>query len=248
MKYAVANWKMSPSSVEKAEELFAGIRQAVRTTKDVEVIICPPFPWLTLGENARSLGAKFSLGAQDLFWEAQGAHTGEVSAAMLQALHVSHVIIGHSERRALGETNEIVAKKLRAALDAGLKIILCVGEVNREGDWDAVLREEIESAFAVVQPDEIKQLLMAYEPVWAIGASKPDTPDDALSSALLIRKIGRQIFKDAGAKLPVLYGGSVSVETVGPFAMQEGIDGVLVGRASLDNKSFLSIVQALAAK
>lgn len=237
---------MAPSSPGKAEELFAALTTVARVVGGVDVIVCPPFPWLSFGKSGKALGASFHLGAQDLFWEAQGAFTGEVSSAMLISLGVSHVIVGHSERRSLGETNEIVAKKLRAALDAGFTPILCVGEVTREGDWDAFIKEEVESAFAAMQPKEITKLLIAYEPVWAIGADKPDTPDNALTAALLIRKIARQHFGEKGTRLPILYGGSVSAQTVGAFALQEGIDGVLVGRASLDPSSFSEIVKTLA--
>lgn len=241
MKYVVANWKMAPATRKDAEKLFAALQRMLRDVPDgARIVLCPPHVWLPFAPPASE---KVALGAQDLFWEPRGAHTGEISSSMLASLGVSFVLVGHSERRAMGEDNAIVQKKLKAVLDAGMTAILCVGERDRASDhWHDFLGEQIESAFSVVERGATGRLIVAYEPVWAIGGSTPDTPDDALTVALLVRKIARKVWgESAGENLPVLYGGSVEAASVGPFATQEGIDGVLVGHASLDTDAFSKI-------
>lgn len=245
MKYVVGNWKMAPQDRRKAETLAQSLVQELRARPPrVSVVVCPPFVWLSLARDIMTFSEFCALGAQDVFFKPQGPYTGEISAPMLQSLGVSHVLIGHSERRGLGETNTLVAEKLAMAVAAGLTPILCVGETSREGDWYAFLREQVETAFAALQPRDAERLIVAYEPVWAIGSDTPDTPDSALTAAIFIRKFARERFGDRLAeRMPVLYGGAVLQETVGPFAMQEGIDGVLVGRASLDAAVFGAMVR-----
>ena len=238
---------MAPPTKQAALDLLGALAQELRNApRDVSVILCPPFVWLPYVADFRGGAHNFSVGAQDVSAKAQGAYTGEVSPAMLSSLGASHVIIGHSERRAMGEANDLIAQKLRAALDAGLTAILCVGERTREGDWHTFLQEQITSALAVLAPEDVPKLLVAYEPVWAIGGSVPDTPEDALTVAILVRKLARERFGERGRALPVLYGGSVEAKTVEPFARQEGLDGVLVGHASLSVGQFMAIVQAIA--
>lgn len=248
MKYIIANWKMAPANKERAEGLFNAIIQETRSAPSgLQIIVCPPFVWIPLAREILSYTGRFALGAQDLAMNAQGAFTGEISASMLASLGVTHVIVGHSERRALGESNDIVLAKLKTALGSGLSPILCVGEQTREGDWHTFLRTQIDSALMALAPNDAKKLIVAYEPVWAIGGQEPDTPDSALTSIILIRKITRERFGDSIARtIPILYGGSVLPETVGPFVAQEGIDGVLVGRASMDAGAFSLVVRAFA--
>jgi triosephosphate isomerase len=238
---------MAPETKSEVQKLIASLREELRKVpSDVSIVICPPFLWIPyVAEIAEQSSGLFSLGAQDIAGEPHGAHTGEISPAMLSSLGVSHVIIGHSERRALGEGNGVVARKLRVAIDGGLTAILCVGETSREGNWHEFLREEIETAFAVLRPPDLRKLIVAYEPVWAIGGSRPDTPDDALTTALFVRKLASNRFGVPGGNLPVLYGGSIEPTTVTSFAQEDGIDGVLVGHASLDAHAFSTIATAL---
>lgn len=250
MKYVIANWKMAPSSEEKAQDLVREILAGAHgISSDMRIVVCPPFIWLPLVRDfLRSAPSPFALGAQNVAEKTGGAWTGEISVSMLKALGVSHILIGHSERRTLGENNEVVSEKLRIALAQGFTAILCVGETSLEGNWHEFLKEEVESAFSVVEADQVGRLIVAYEPVWAIGAKEPDTPDSALTSAIFIRKLAQARFGERAKNLPVLYGGAVLPDTVAPFALQEGIDGVLVGRASLDPQSFRAILEAMEKK
>lgn len=248
VRYAIGNWKMDPPTRREAELLFSSLAQELgaQQAKGVEVVVCPPFIWLPLIAEYAESGTGYALGAQNVFHEKKGAHTGEVSLAMLKSMGVSYVIVGHSERRALYETNAIVAAKLKLVLEAGLKAVLCVGEKERVGDWHEFLKEEVEEALAVVDPGELEHLIIAYEPIWAIGGSETDTPDDALGMAVFIRKLMQERFGERGGSVPVLYGGSIEADNVAPFALQEGIDGVLVGHASRDAGQFARIVRTMA--
>lgn len=247
MKYVIANWKMGPLERGEAERLTAALTQELQGGSErVTVVLCPPFPWLPLVGAESRMTSRWRLGAQDAFWEERGPFTGEVSLSMLRSLTVQYVIVGHSERRALGDTNEIVGRKLRAVLSSGMTAVLCVGEIHREGDWHVVFREQVAEALGAIEAADAGKLIVTYEPVWAIGGSIPDTPDDVLSAVLFIRKLLRERFGErAASSVPILYGGSIEGGTVAPFANQEGIDGVLVGHASLNAKGFADIVRAI---
>lgn len=209
-----------------------------KAPKDAETVICPPFPYLA-DFNKRN----FRLGAQDVFWEnlrSGGTYTGEISAAMLKDFGAEYVIIGHSERRALGETDEIVNKKLKTALAAGLKVIFCVGEpkdVRRKGEGASrqYVRNELRAGLSGVKKSFLKHIFVAYEPIWAIGTGIADKPEDAVNMAIFIKKL-----------LPVriLYGGSVNSKNAGRFLKRKEIDGALVGAASLNPKEFKKIAEA----
>ncbi|MBI2623916.1 triose-phosphate isomerase [Candidatus Parcubacteria bacterium] len=246
-KLIVANWKMNPATYAEAEELLASVLEGTRGARGVEVIICPPFVWLTdFSHKMKSI----SFGAQDVFWETQGAYTGEISPAMLVSSRVTHVIVGHSERRRhLGETDEMVNRKVRAALTAGLEVILCVGEHSRdEDDVVRVLDGQVSAALAGVPKQYLERLTVAYEPVWAIGTGTADTPNDALSAAISIRKTIRNLYdKKTASGVRVLYGGSVNTANAAPFLREEGIAGALVGGASLRAEEFIEIVRQAAA-
>lgn len=210
-----------------------------RAPKGAEVVVCPSFPYLA----AFSGKAGFKLGAQDVFWEnlrSGGAYTGEISAAMLKDFGAEYVIVGHSERRALGETDYIVNKKLKTALSAGLKVILCVGEakeVRKRGFAAArgFVRNELRARLSGVKKKFLKNIAVAYEPIWAIGTGLADKPKDAAEVAGFIKKL---------LPVRVLYGGSVSSKNAEKFLAQKEIDGALVGGASLDPKEFKKIVEA----
>ncbi|MBI3304869.1 triose-phosphate isomerase [Candidatus Parcubacteria bacterium] len=246
-KLIIANWKMNPQNYAEAEQLLAAVLGGVKRIRGVTVVFCPPFVWLTdFSHKMRPV----SFGAQDVFWELAGAYTGEVSLSMLQTSRVSHVIVGHSERRRwLGETDEMVRRKVAAVLAAGLTAILCVGEESREQDnVSAVLEQQLVAALGGLAKASLARLVVAYEPVWAIGTGEADSSSNALSAAITIRKVIRDRFDQKVAQsVPVLYGGSVSSENIVSFLSEEGIDGALVGGASLRASEFIELVRRAAA-
>jgi triosephosphate isomerase len=210
-------------------------------------VVCPPY--IDLAEAVESAkGSNVAIGAQNVHWKEEGAFTGEISAAMLLALGVKHVIVGHSERRQyFGETDDTVNLRLKTALEAGLMPICCVGEVLEEreaGLTDDVLRRQCVRAFHAVSAKKATKLVVAYEPVWAIGTGKTATPEIAAEAHAVIRREATEIFgEEFAAKLRILYGGSVKPENAATLMAQEEIDGALVGGASLDAKSFAAIVK-----
>ena len=250
MPLVAANWKMNPSNIDDALDLVRGVLSVARGHADrVEVSIFPPFPWLlAVSEVLVESGVK--LGAQDCFWEMSGAFTGEVSPAMLRAL-CQWVIVGHSERRVyLGETDEMVAKKAAAALSCELSVIMCVGELADHydaGTSDQVVSAQVRAGLANCTADDSARLVIAYEPVWAIGTGKNADPEHAYKTMRLIRKIvGEMIGAGAARKVRVLYGGSVNSGNVQEYVELPLCDGVLVGGASLDSSEFAHIVKVTA--
>ena len=242
----VANWKMNPLSQKAANQLFDSLKRGLRNVRKTEVVICPPFVYLSR-LKIKDLRLKF--GAQDCFWQDKGAFTGEVSPQMLKDLGVKYVILGHSERRqVIGETDEMVNKKLKEVLKLKLLPIVCVGETARErkkGETFQVLKREIKEGFKNVPKSQMSKVVIAYEPIWAIGTGNPCSADDALTAILFIRKVIFQIFGMAVAKkIRILYGGSVNSQNAGDYLSQEGISGLLVGGASLKSKEFLKIARA----
>ena len=241
-KYIIANWKMNPSSSEEAIRLVRGILSQT-LPKNIELIIAPPFIYLDLIK--KNFKKEIKLAAQNVGWFERGAFTGEISGLMLKNIGCDYVIIGHSERRhKIGETDEMINLKLKAAFKSGLNPILAIGEKERGDDIIKVLNSQIKSDLDGIETSEISKLIIAYEPVWAIGTGLSDTPDHALSSALLIRKIiGNLYTPDFAIDLPVLYGGSVTAENAADFIGQTGINGALVGGASLNIEEFLKIIK-----
>jgi triosephosphate isomerase len=224
------NWKMFKGPAATAEFCIA-LRER-ELPPSVDVVLCPPFVSLAVAVQLLA-GTDIAVAAQNVHWEAEGAFTGEISAPMLRELGVYGAIVGHSERRQyFGETDDTVARRARAALDAGLSVIACVGETEAEresGQTEAVLRRQV----SVLEPDE--QLVIAYEPVWAIGTGKTATPELAREAHAFIKSI---------LQVPVLYGGSVKADNAAELLGQPDVDGALVGGASLDVDSFVSICQA----
>ena len=211
-----------------------------------EVVVCPPFVDLTAAvESAK--GSNIEIGAQDVFWLKEGAYTGEVSAGMLTAAGCRWVIIGHSERRQyFGETDETVFKKTTAALEAGLKPIVCVGErleQRESGSTEAVLAAQFADGVAKLDSDPFARIVIAYEPVWAIGTGKTATPEIAADAHRFLRgQVRARYGADSAAACRILYGGSVKPDNVKGLMAQPDLDGALVGGASLDAASFASIV------
>jgi triosephosphate isomerase len=245
-KVMAANWKMYKTPDETREYLREFLPLVAGHDRD-EIVVCPPYTDVaTAIEAAR--GSNVAIGVQNVHWKSDGAYTGEISAPMLLCLGVTHVIIGHSERRQyFGETDDTVNLRLKTALESGLTPICCVGEVLQEreaGLTDDVLRRQCVRAFHAISAKKAAKLIVAYEPVWAIGTGKTATPELAAEAHAVIRREAVEIFGDEfAAKLRILYGGSVKPDNAKSLMSQEEIDGALVGGASLDPKSFAAIVK-----
>jgi triosephosphate isomerase len=245
-KLIAANWKMYKTP-EQARDFFREFLPLVENHDRDEIVVCPTFLAIDAGVNS-ARGSKVAVGAQDLHWEKDGAFTGEVNAAMLVCVGATHVIIGHSERRQhFSETDDTVNLKLKSALEAALTPIVCVGEVLEEreaGLTDDVLRRQCLRAFHAISGRKAANLVVAYEPVWAIGTGKTATPQMAADAHAIIRGEAAKAFGDQFAtEMRILYGGSVKPENASALMSQEEIDGALVGGASLDPKSFAAIVK-----
>ena len=245
-KLIAANWKMYKNPAQ-TEEFFRAFLPMIFEHHRDEIVVCPPYIDLQAAlESAK--GSQIAIGAQDVYWKDDGAFTGEISSPMLVALGCTHVIIGHSERRQyFAETDDTVNLKLKAALEHGLTPIVCVGEVLEEreaGLTEDVLRRQCLRAFNAISAKKAAKLVIAYEPVWAIGTGKTATPQMASDAHLLIRGEAAKAFGDEFAgQLRILYGGSVKPENATALMSEEEIDGALVGGASLDPKSFAAIVK-----
>jgi triosephosphate isomerase (TIM) len=245
-KLIAANWKMYKTP-EQAREFVAAFLPQVREHTRDEVILCPAFVCIPAVAEALR-GSGIGVGGQDLFWEKEGAYTGEVSAHMLRAAGCSHVIIGHSERRQyFSETDDTVNRKLKAALVEGLKPIVCMGEVLQEreaGLTEDVLRRQCSIAFGGISGAQAIPMVVAYEPVWAIGTGKTATPELAGEAHRVIRAEAAEAFGEGVAgQMRILYGGSVKPENTRLLMSHPEIDGALVGGASLDPKSLAAIVK-----
>jgi len=241
------NWKMH-KNVEEARALVRGIREGLPGDAAADVLVAPPFTALAaVVEAAR--GSAVAVGAQNAHFETKGAFTGEISPAMLVDVGCSHVILGHSERRQLfGETDEGVARKAVASLSHGLVPIVCVGETRDEreaGQTDAVVERQIERALRELTPDQVAGLVVAYEPVWAIGTGLAATPEQAQEvHAGIRRQVSGSHGEAVAAALRILYGGSVKPDNAKVLLGQADIDGALVGGACLEAASFLAIIAA----
>ena len=245
-KLIVANWKMHKTAQEAREFVDSFIPQVYDHQRD-EIVLCPAFVAIPATVEALA-DAPIGVGGQDMFWKKEGPYTGAVSAHMLRAAGCTHVILGHSERRQyFGETDDTVNRKLHAALAAGLKPIVCVGEVLEEreaGLTESILRRQCSIAFREVSGLQAHPLVVAYEPVWAIGTGKTATPELAADAHRVIRAEAAQAFGiEVAAKMRILYGGSVKPENASALMSHDEIDGALVGGASLDPKSFAAIVK-----
>jgi len=245
-KVMAANWKMNKTPDETRDYFREFLLMVAGHDRD-EIVVCPPYTDVaTAIEAAR--GSNVAIGVQNVHWKADGAYTGEISAPMLLSLGVTHVIVGHSERRQyFGETDDTVNLRLKAALEAGLVPICCVGEVLQEreaGLTDDVLRRQCVSAFHAISAKKAAKMIVAYEPVWAIGTGKTATPELAAAAHAVIRSEATEVFgEEFAAQLRILYGGSVKPDNAKALMSQEEIDGALVGGASLDPKSFAAIVK-----
>ena len=245
-KLIAANWKMFKTP-DQTRDFFRDFLPLVQGHDRDEIVVCPTYLAIDAALHAVN-GTAVAIGAQDVYWQSEGAFTGEICASMLVAVGVTHVLIGHSERRQyFGETDDIVNLKLKSALEAGLVPIVCVGEVLEEreaGLTDDVLRRQCLRAFNKVSAKKAAHMVVAYEPVWAIGTGKTATPQMAADAHAIIRGETADSFgQEFADQLRILYGGSVKPENAQALMSQEEIDGALVGGASLDPKSFAAIVK-----
>lgn len=237
-----ANWKMNIAPSEAAD-FVERLRPGLETIEGVEKIVCPPFLSLpTVAEKLKD--SEIGVGAQNMHYETSGAYTGEVSPVMVKEL-CEYVILGHSERRQhFGETDEMVAQKVTAALATGLKPIVCIGETLSERETSeerVVVQRQLRTALREVR--SLNEMIVAYEPIWAIGTGVAASPADAQAIMEFIRGLLQEDFGSSARDLPLLYGGSVNADNVGSFVTQPDIDGGLVGSASLDVKGFVALTK-----
>ncbi len=248
----VGNWKMNPESIGEAKKLFLEIRKSIsRKTLQTYVAIAPPAVFLSELERL-SPSQRVKLAAQDVFHEKTGPYTGEMSLSMFKSVGVSSVIVGHSERRALGDTDEDIQKSVEAVLKANLTAIVCVGEKIRDaqGHYFTVVETQVLSAIKGLSKSKVSQLIIAYEPIWAIskgdGKGKTATPEDAHEMKLFIQKILADFFgRKTVDKIRILYGGSVNSQNAEELFAVGQVDGFLVGGASLKPKEFISIINTV---
>src|SRR5208283_2716283 len=240
------NWKMYKNQ-KQTRAFFRAFKPLVAEVTDCDIVIAPPFTNIPAAVKAAK-GTAIGISGQDVFWEKEGAFTGQISTGMLVEAGCKYTIIGHSERRQFfGETNETVLKKTKAALAAGLTPIVCIGEMlaDREaGNTEKVIEEQFKGSVGSLTPEEFSRILIAYEPVWAIGTGRTATPEIAAAVHKFVRQCAETQFSASHASaLRILYGGSVKPDNIQGLMAQEELDGALVGGASLDPKSFASLVK-----
>ena len=242
------NWKMNTDTASGTSLAKALSESAPNAEPGVEVLVCPPYPYLA-AIGAVVDGSAVQLGAQDVYFEASGAFTGEVSVDMLKDVGCSHAIVGHSERRhVMGETDDIINRKVKAGIAGGLKVVLCVGELLSEreaGQTESILDQQLSGGLADVSEEDAADLVIAYEPVWAIGTGVTASPDQAESAHAHIRKwVGERYNSAFSEQIRILYGGSVKSDNAETLMQQTNVDGALVGGASLQPESFIPIIDA----
>ena len=240
-KLIVANWKCNPTTLKEAKLLFNSVKNGVKNIKNVEVVICPPFIYLS---NIQHLKSDIQFGAQDCFWEQNGAFTGEISPSMLKDLGVDYVIIGHSERRKYQqEKDSMIYKKIEAALKRGLKPILCIDKISqiREHQRSVKMNEvhRLKKGIKGIIKKDFKKIILAYEPLFAIGTGKPCSIDKAKKMRIAIKK-------KLNKNIPILYGGSINSQNARDYVKKAGFQGLLVGGASLNAQEFIKIVKNVA--
>ncbi len=247
-KFIAGNWKMH-KTVDEAEQFIQGLLPRVSTADAVDVALCVPYTALTAMVDS-TRGSRVEVYAQNMHWAEQGAYTGEISAAMLVELDVHGVVLGHSERReSFGETDKALSQKVPAALAVGLKVILCVGETEEErerGEMQRKLRHQIQEGLEGVADDRLGDVVIAYEPIWAIGTGLVATPEQAQEAVSFCRDLVADRSKEQAQRTRILYGGSMKGENAPELLALPDVDGGLIGGASLDPQAFSAIVSAAA--
>ncbi len=245
-KLVIANWKMSPKSIAEAKKLFMTV--ALSVPRGLRLVVMPPTLYF-YELRKQYTGSSILFGLQNVFSEREGSFTGETSPAMAQYIGATHVLVGHSERRAQGETDQVVAKKVNLALASRLTVVLCIGEQKRDsvGDYLLDLKKQLLSALVSVSLSQLKNIVIAYEPIWAIGKGVGFAmkPEDVHETSLFIRKTlhERYLAKKEVFSIPILYGGSVGPENVYDLVYKGEVDGVLVGQQSTNPKAFVEILK-----
>lgn len=243
-KMIVGNWKMNPATMDESKKIIKGITKAAEAAKKVDVVVCPPFIFLSEVKKAIAK-AKIALGSQDIYFEDAGSRTGFVSPVQVAGVGTKYTIIGHSERRDRGETDEMVNQKISAALRNGLTPIFCIGEKERHsnGDYLEHISMQIQKGFATIAKTDLQKVVIAYEPVWAIGAKTAMTPHDIYEMVLYIKKVLREKY-DAivSESVAVLYGGSANAENAEAIIKDGEVDGLLVGREALVPENFSKMI------
>ncbi len=242
-KIIVGNWKMNPVTSEEAVKIVSTITREIISSKNVEAVICPSFLHLPLVARYNKK-KKIILGAQNIFQDQKGSFTGEVSIDMVKDAGVKYVIVGHSERRKLGETDEIVNKKVHLVLAAELIPIICIGEEKRddEGHYLGFIKNQIQQALRRVGPSQLTSIIFAYEPIFAIGAAEAMKSNDVHGMTIFIKRTIMELYKIKAVTIPILYGGAVDPTNAHSILTIGDADGLLIGRQSLDAKSFLDIL------
>jgi triosephosphate isomerase len=244
----IGNWKENPSTLAETHKLVADITKKLKAREGLTVAIAPPFVYLT--EVLKKIGKKpVFLAAQNVSVEPMGAFTGEVSAMQLRNLGTEYVIIGHSERRAMGETDDVVQKKVLMALKNKLTPVVCIGEKERDthGNFFTTVEKQLKSLTSILSATDVRKVVIAYEPIWAIGTGKTATAADVKEMQLFLFTVLTKLYdKPTAAKVRLIYGGSVKADNAKALSVEGGMDGFLVGGASLKAEEFISIINATA--
>ena len=243
--FIIGNWKCNPTSLSEAKNLFLSINKKIKKKRKIETVICPPFVYLyPLAQLNR--GHKIVLGAQDTFFEEKGAFTGQVSAVMLKDLGCKYVIVGHSEKRAHGDNDEIINKKIHILLKENLTPILCIGETKEEREKKQTfekIKYQIQEGLRKVAKKYLHKVIIAYEPIWAIGTNRPCPPESVLTMSIFIRKTFSTLFGlKKTDKIAILYGGSVNADNAKRYVEEARVNGLLIGSSSLKAEEFLKII------
>lgn len=245
-KIVVGNWKMDPLGLKESQKILKGVLKGVSRIGNVDVIVCPPFLY-TVPLVIKTRSKKFFFGAQDVAPFESGSHTGEISASQLADAGVSYVVIGHSERRALGETSDVVSQKVEQALASGMTAVLCIGEGERDevnGKHLEFIKKELFESLKRTDKEELGHIVIAYEPIWAIGKEEAMKPQQIHEMSIFIKRVLIERYgADAIEKVRIIYGGSVTPDNVEEIVAQGHVDGVLPGRASRDPEQFSEIVK-----
>ena len=243
--FIAGNWKMN-KTVSEAEELVKGLKNLVSDVEDVEIAVCPPAIDLVSVQNIIK-DSNVKLGAQNMHWEESGAFTGEMSGPMLKEIGTDYVILGHSERREyFGETDQSVNRKVKAAFSHDLKPIICVGETleeRKKGETENKVKKQVSSALAGLEKGQVSDVVIAYEPIWAIGTGESASAEEANNVISYIRGVIDHEYPGEAKKVRIQYGGSVKPHNVAEFMEQEDIDGALVGGASLTAEDFAGVIK-----
>ena len=236
---------MNPVDVDMAKSIGNTVKRNTRNVKKTEIVLCPPFVYLSSLGNVPT--NNISLGAQDAFYEPMGHYTGEVSSSQLYQFKVRYVIVGHSERRAEGETDEIINKKTRAVVGDGMTVILCVGEKTRDphGDYLTTVRQQIVEGLKDISKKSVDSLVIAYEPIWAVGAKSAMNPIEIHEMSIFIKKVLRDIYGILGDGIRILYGGDVTSANADHIVRDGNVSGVLIGRESLNARDFVDIIKLI---